>query len=230
MESLTILDGILALIMLVGIFLGLRLGFIGFIAKPIKIIAAGALTVCFSDPILDAWTRPFFTDKVNGWIYNYMLEKCPQLTGDTANSALPAVLRFIANIFKVDVSALGADATSEQLISALTEALATPIGNYLAVTVTYAALFAIFTIILSILVGVIDSAVSSTGVLSFINRTLGFVIGTCLAIVLSCIIANIVGRFSDGVPGGFVYSFFKNFNPFELLAKIPINQNSGVLN
>ena len=229
MESLTILDGILALLMLIGIFLGLKLGFIGFVAKPVKLVAAGALTVCLSTPILDAWTRPFFTAKVNGWIYNYLLEKCPELTGENASTALPAVLRFIAKILKVDISSLGADATSEQLMSALTESLSVPLGNYLAVTVTYAVLFALFTIVLSIFVSILNSAVSTVGILNFINKALGFVIGTALAIVLACVVANVVGRFSDGEPGGFVYSFFKNFNPFEILAKIPINENIGVL-
>ena len=227
--SLTILDGILALIMLIGVILGLKLGFIGFVAKPVKLIAAGALTVCVSTPILDSWTRPFFTVKVHGWIYNYLLEKCPELTGENASSALPAVLRFIANLFKVDVSSLGADATSEELISALTEALATPLGNYLAIAVTYAALFFVFTLLLSILVSIIDSAVSSVGILAFFNKVLGFIIGVALAIVLSCIVANVIGHFHDGMPGGFVYNFFKNFNPFEILAKIPINKDTGVL-
>ena len=229
MESLTILDGILALIMLIGIILGLKLGFIGFIAKPIKIIAAGALTVCVSAPILDNWVRPFMTDKVHGWIYSYLLEKCPELTGDTASSALPAFLKFVANIFKVDITALGADATSEELISALTGALAAPIGNYLAVAITYLVLFTVFMIVLSIFVKIIDSAVSSTGILAFINKLLGFCIGTALAIVVACIVANLAGRFTENVPGGFVYTFFSNFNPFELLAKIPINQNIGAL-
>ena len=221
-DSLTVLDGILALILLVGVIVGIKLGFIGFVAKPVKLVAAGALTVCVSGPILDAWTRPWITQKVNALIYDTLIEKCPELTGETATSALPAFLRFLANIFKVDVSTLGADATSEELIRAITTALSTPLGNHIAVTVTYFALFTIFTIILSILVHVIDAAVASAGPLAFINRLLGFIIGAALAIVVSCIIANVAGHFSEGVPGGFVYTFFKNFNPFEILARIQI--------
>jgi uncharacterized membrane protein required for colicin V production len=221
-ESLTVLDGILALLLLIGAIIGLKLGFIGFIAKPIKLIAAGALTVCVSPPILDNWVRPFVTNKVDGLIYNTLIEKCPELTGETATSALPAFLRFLANIFKVDVSALGAEATSEELIHALTGALSTPLGNYIAVAVTYFVLFTVFTIILSILVGIINSAVESAGPLKFINRLLGFVLGSALSIVVACLVANLVGHFAESVPGGFVYTFFKNFNPFELLAKIQI--------
>ena len=95
-ESLTIFDGILTLILLIGVIVGLRVGFIGFIAKPIKLIAAGALTVCVSPPILDAWTRPHITEKLSSIIYNNLIEKCPELTGETANSALPGFLKFLA--------------------------------------------------------------------------------------------------------------------------------------
>ena len=217
--SLTILDGVLAVIILIGVFLGYAKGFFSTITKPVKIIGAGCLTYCFANPIIDAWARPFFTEKAYGWINTALLEKAPELSVDTAGKSLPWVLRLIANIFNIDITAAGESATSEDIISAISSALAVPTGNLIAIAVTYAALFIVLLIILSVLVAIIGTVIDS-GPLAVVDKILGLILGTAIAIVVCCIVANLTGNIAKDFTGGFVYEFFKNFDPFSLILSI----------
>jgi hypothetical protein len=74
-------------------------------------------------------------------------------------------------------------------------------------------------IFLGILISLLDKCLNS-GPLEVVNRILGFVLGIVVASVIACTVANIIGRFTAGVPGGFVYNFFKGINPFEVVVKI----------
>ena len=218
--SLTLVDALLALMVLIGSLVGCKVGFFKSIAKPIKIIAAISLTVCLAAPIIDAWTRPFFVEKVYSWIFASIMEKCPELTQETVAEGLSPFLTLLSKIFSVDVggAASGAEG-AEQVISAVSSAIAAPIGNLIAVAATYVMLFIIMLILLSILIAVLDNFVNA-GPFEVINRILGFLLGAVVASVIACAAANIIGRFTAGVPGGFVYNFFKGINPFEVVVKI----------
>lgn len=220
-DSLTVFDGILALMVLIGLIVGCKVGFFKSVANPLKLVIAGCLTVCLASPIINAWTRPFFTKHMEGWIYDALLEKCPEVTGETASALMPGILRFFANLFKVDLGAVGEGATSEDLLHALSSALAAPIGNAVAVAVTYLGLFIILSLLLTLLIFILDSVVSN-GPLEVVNRILGLILGFAISAVLACIVANIAGYIAEGEPGGFVYQFFKKLNPFDLLANITI--------
>jgi uncharacterized membrane protein required for colicin V production len=217
--SLTILDGVLAIIILVGVFLGYAKGFFSTITKPVKIIGAGCITYCLANPIIEAWTRPFFTEKAYGWINNALLEKAPELSIDTAGESLPFVLRIIASIFKIDVTAAGEAATSAEIISEISKSLSVPTGNLIAVAVTYAALFIAVLIVLSILIAIIGTVIDS-GPLAVVDKILGLILGTAIAIVVCCIVANVTGSIAKDFTGGFVYDFFKNFDPFSLILSL----------
>ena len=217
--TLTIMDGVLAIIILVGVFLGYAKGFFSVITKPVKIIGSACITYCIANPIIEAWTRPFFTEKAYGWINNALLEKSPDLSVDTAGESLPFVLRLIASIFKIDVSAAGSAATSEEIIAEISKSLSVPTGNIIAIAVTYLVLFIAILIVLSIIVAIIGTVIDS-GPLAVIDKILGLILGTAIAIVACCIVANITGSIAKEFTGGFVFEFFKNFDPFSLILSI----------
>ncbi len=217
--SLTILDGILAVVVLIGVFLGYVKGFFATITKPVKIIGAGCITFCISNPIIETWTRPFFTEKANVWINDMLIEKCPEITADNASESLPFILRLVANMFKIDVSTLGANATTEDFIAEISAALSVPTGNLIATAVTYVVLFIILLILLSVIVAIIGTVIDS-GPLAIVDKILGLVLGTAIAFVVCCLVANVVGNVAKDFGGGFIYDFFKNFDPFSLLLSI----------
>ena len=218
-ENLTLLDAILAIVIAVGFLLGYKRGFFGAITKPLKVIATVCLTILISSPIINYWTRPLFVGKVETWIFNSLVENCPEISAEGGFDTMPVILKIFASMMNVDVSAFGESATTEQILGAIAEQMALPIGNLIAVVVTYAALFIILILILSVLIALLD-VVFTQGVLGRINKFLGLLLGGVIAAVIACVIANICYRISPTFAGGFVSQFFKNINPFAILMKI----------
>lgn len=214
-STLTVLDGILALLIVIGIFLGYKRGFFESITKPLKIIAAACLTFVISNPIITAWTRPLFTSKAYDWIYNSIIEKMPEGAGVTEES-VPTIIKLLAALFRIGDGEAGGN---ENPIVAFSEALAAPVGNLIATIVTYLAVFVILFIILSVLVAIIGGLVDS-GPLAVIDKALGLLFGLAVAIVISCLVANITGWIAPDFKGGFVYNFFRNFDPFSLILSV----------
>jgi len=208
--SLTILDGVLALVVLIGLFLGFKRGFFEAVTKPLKFIAAACLTFVAANPIISAWTRPLFTEKAYDWIYNSITDKLPEAAGATGESA-PLIIRILAAMFGVD--------TGDNTIEAFSEALSAPVGNLIATIITYLAVFLIIFIILSVLIALIGGVVDS-GPLAVVDKALGLLFGAAVSIVVACIIANVTGWIAPSFSGGFVYNFFKNFDPFSLILSI----------
>ena len=217
--TFTVLDGILAGIVLICLIIGYIKGFFAVVTVPIKIIGAGCLTFCIASPIIDGWTRPFFTEQAYGWINNTLIEKCPEITGASAKDSLPLVLKLTAGMFDIDVAAFGEDATTADLISEISTALSLPIGNVIATAVTYVALFILILIVLSILTAIIGGVIDS-GPLMVVDRTLGVLLGGAISIVICCIVANVTVAISSDFAGGFVFEFFKNFDPFSLVLSV----------
>lgn len=217
--TFTVLDGILAGIVLLSLIIGYIKGFFAVVTVPIKIIGSGCLTFCIANPIIDGWTRPFFTERAYGWINNTLIEKCPDITGASAGDKLPLVLRLVAGMFDVDVAALGQDASTADLISEISTALSLPIGNIIATAVTYLVLFVLILIVLSILTAIIGGVIDS-GPLMVVDRTLGVLLGAAISVFICCIIANVTIAISSDFVGGFVFEFFKNLDPFSLVLSV----------
>ncbi|MBQ3016940.1 MAG: CvpA family protein [Clostridia bacterium] len=216
---MTVLDIILLVIMLIGLLLGFKRGFFGSITKPLKLVASACLTIVISSPIINAWTRPFFVGKIDSWIYKSLVEACPDSTGEVSAEAVSSVLKFLAEIFKLDMSSVGSEATTEEVLSVISKEMATPVGNLIAVVVTYLVLFIVFMLVLSLLIKLLD-AVFTTGILGKINKFLGLLLGAVISMVIACIVANIVGVFSQDAVSGAITQFFKNINPFAIVMKL----------
>lgn len=213
-----IFDFVLLAIMLVGIILGYKKGFFGSITKPIKLIASFSITVVVAAPLINAWTRPLFVEKIRAWIYDSLIQSMPEVSGETVDS-IPTVLKVFANLFNVDLSGIDPSAGTEFIINEIAEKMALPIGNLIAVVVTYLVLFVIILLILKILIALLD-VIFTKGLLGKVNKFLGMVLGMVVTTVVCCILASIVGKISYEAVAGPVCQFFMNFNPFSLLLQI----------
>ena len=91
-----VFDILLLVVLLIGCLLGYKRGFFGSITKPLKIIASICLTIVISSPIINAWTRPLFTGKVEGWIYNSLSEAFADSSADIAAEKMPTLLKLFA--------------------------------------------------------------------------------------------------------------------------------------
>ena len=215
---MTVLDIILLVILLIGFLLGYKRGFFGSITKPLKILASVSLTIVISSPIINAWTRPLLTGKIEAWIYKSLSEAYFGASAETASEGVPAVLKLAAELMKLDLGALGSEATTEEILSLMAAQMAVPIGNLVAVAVTYLALFIVFMILLSVLIALLD-VVFTKGILGKINKGLGLLLGGVIAMVVACVVANIVGAVFADAARGTITQFFKNINPFAIVMK-----------
>ena len=211
-----VFDILLLVVLLIGCLLGYKRGFFGSITKPLKIIASICLTIVISSPIINAWTRPLFTGKVEGWIYNSLSEAFADSSADIAAEKMPTLLKLFAEMMDLEISAGGSELTSEEVLTALAEKMATPIGNLIAVVVTYAALFIILMLLLTVLIALLD-VVFTRGVLGKINKVLGLLLGAVIATVAACIVANVIALISAEAASGVITQFFKNINPFAIM-------------
>lgn len=213
-----VFDFVLLAIMLIGMILGYKKGFFGSITKPIKLIASFSLTVVIATPVLNSWTRPLFVEKVRVWIYDSLINSLPEISADATDS-IPAALKIFAELFKVDLGGLDASAGTEAVINEVASKMALPIGNLIAVIVTYLALFLVILLLLKILIALLD-VIFTKGLLGKINKILGLLLGMVVTTVVCCIIVSLVGKISYEAVAGPVCQFFMNFNPFSLLMKI----------
>lgn len=215
---MTILDLILPIIVVIGLLLGYKKGFFATVTKPLKLVFALCITILAAAPIINAWTRPFFAGKVEGWIYASILENAPDLTADTASESLPTLIKLMAVIFKVDFGSITETAGTDGVVAEISKQMALPIGNLIAVIVTYVALFIVSMILTKILIAILN-VLMKKGILGKINKALGFVFGGMLATIFACIISTIAYKVDPDFANGAISVFFRSINPFAILMK-----------
>ena len=211
-------DIILLLIIAVGLVLGFKKGFFGVVTKPLKLVASICLTILISSPIINAWTRPFFAAKVENWIYNSLVESTAGLSGEMTTETMPVLLKLFVEILNVDLTGVE-NAATESILSAIAQQMALPIGNLIAVVVTYALLFIILMLLLSVLLSLAD-IILTKGWIGKVNKLLGLLLGGVIASVIACIFANICYKISPTFASGAITEFFKNINPFAIVMQI----------
>ena len=215
---MTILDLILPIMIVIGLLLGYKKGFFATVTKPLKLVFAICITVLVAAPIINAWTRPFFTGKVEAWIYSSLMENCPDITTETATESMPTLLKLMANLFNIDFSATEGISETETVISGISEKMALPIGNLIAVIVTYVLLFIVAKIFTRILLAVLNKF-AKKGLLGRVNKFLGFLTGGMIATILACITSSIAYKISPEFASGAISTFIRNINPFAILMK-----------
>ena len=215
---MTVLDLILPILIVIGLLLGYKKGFFATVTKPLKLVFALCITILAAAPIINAWTRPFFTGKVEGWIYSSLMENCPDITTETAADSMPTLLKLMANLFKIDFSATEGLSGTEAAVSGISEKMALPIGNLIAVIVTYIVLFIVARILTRIMLAIINKFVKK-GLLGRVNKILGLLTGGMIATILACIISSIAYKISPEFASGAISTFIRNINPFAFLMK-----------
>lgn len=219
LDSLTIADGVLAIIIVVGVLFGLLKGFFNSVTKPLRIIGAICITICISAPIIDAWTGEIFYSKIYEYVYDTILANLPEdVTGASVVASLPLVLRLASSLFKVDVASYEGCAT-DAVVTGVAEGISKPVANFVAIVVTYLALFIVVNILLKLLLLIMGKIVTS-GPLKTVDKILGVLFGFAVSSVIACIIANLIAFFTTEFVGGFVYEFFKSINPIDIIMSI----------
>lgn len=208
-----ILDVVFGIIILVGLIIGIKKGFISIVSKPIKIIAAVAISISFASPVGAGIIQPHLQQPITDAFAQQLYENCPDIDAETTVEELPTMLKLVASVFNIEISETAESA--DDAIAQIAETFATPVVNAISVAVGFVILIVASSILLSVAFMLLNS-VFNTGPLAIINRALGAVIMVLFALIICWAVVSFAG---DKLPfqGGFLYEFFKNQNPMELL-------------
>ncbi len=215
---MTVLDIILPILIVIGMMLGYKKGFFETVTKPLKLVFALCITIFAAAPIINTWTRPFFSGKIQGWIYSSLMESAPDITAETASDSLPTLLKLTAELFKVDLSATEGLVGAEAVINSISEKMAAPMGNLIAVIVTYVALFFVSLLLTKVLLAILNKFVKK-GLLGRVNKALGLLTGGMIATIIACVISSVAYKASPDFASGAISTFIRNINPFAILMK-----------
>ena len=221
-----ILEIVLCAIVLIGTILGIKRGFVSIAAKPVKIIASLAIAYSLFTAISVAVVLPMIEAPVTSYISEFLYENCSTITAENVNEELPTILKMAAGLANIDVETVANDA-GNAVVEAIVAKLTAPVLDVISGLISFVLVYFAASIVLSIALWFINLLFQS-GVLGALNKTLGFVFGTALGLIISWALAVIVelvfhlpafesNEVIANFEGGWIYTFFNTYNPIELL-------------
>ncbi len=222
-----IVDAILIIIIMSGIVIGLKKGFVKIIAKPVKFVASISLAFGLCATVANTFVVPYIEEPVSNYVEDFLYENCKEITADNASQELPTILKIAAGMFDIDIDQVASDATGT-VIEAVAEKLTAPVINVVAIVIAFIIVLILSNILIAICLAIIN-AIFKSGPLGILNKSLGVVFGVAFSFILAwgaAVLLNFVmnvpavnsmpwvSEFSDG---GFVYKFLNKYNPIELL-------------
>ena len=221
-----LVDIIIAAILIVGVAIGIKRGFILTTAKLLKWCPALIIAFLLSGTVASSIVEPIIDEPVKNQISDYLADKCGELTSENVEDELPTVLKLAAKIVDVDLDSLEGE-SGEALIAEIVDKLADPVIHLFAVVASFLILYFVSKIVLSILISVLN-CIFKHGFLGVCNKILGFVFCGFVAIIVSWLFVFVFSyvinmSFLEDVAwardfdGGFLYDFFKRMSPLDIL-------------
>ncbi|MBQ7333427.1 MAG: CvpA family protein [Clostridia bacterium] len=222
-----IVDCILVLIIAIGLFLGIKRGFVKTIAKPVKIILTFVIAFSFASPLSKTFVEPRMREPIANQMEEYILENCEGISAENINEELPTVLKIGASLFDIDINELASGEESASIVNKITESLISPAIHVVSTIITFIILLLVSGIALSIIIWILNSIVD-VGVVGVFNRILGAIFSTAFAFIIAWGLTSVftyvinlpsvaASEWASGFKGGFVYKLFNSINPIELL-------------
>jgi len=219
-----IFDAVLVLMMLIGVIVGAKRGFVRTVAKPVKLALSIWLSFSLSGFFGEKLIKPAISSPITSKITSFLIEKYSYVTAATSGE-LPLVVRIAAAMANVDPALIGSE--GEQYIVTLVNEITDPVVTLISVVLAFLILSIVLRLVLSLLLWLLESMVDD-GFIGVANRIVGCVITFALSVVVCwCVVA--LSDFVFHIPaissmvwvsefsGGFVYKFFESISPIDLL-------------
>ena len=222
-----IVDCLLVLVLVIGIIIGLKNGFIKTVAKPVKVFLSFLAAVTWSEPIGSGLIKPWISAPLTNKLASYITGICDGLTADMASEEMPTVIKLAASLYDIDLNEV-AQGTGEALAQSIVSAVTDPFVGIVSTVLAFALIFIAASILLGIVLVIVNKIAEDGGLIEFVNRALGcvtmFLFAFLIAWVIvsaSDIILNIPAihemAWVQEFTGGFVFKFLKNFSPIEII-------------
>lgn len=187
-----VMDGIVITILLVGLLLGIKQGFVRIAFQKLSKAVAVVLAILCAKPFGKLLSDWFMSDAVTNLIVSKLPESARTATNATELlNATPAYLRAIAALFKYDLAASATHAfeSDGDALHILISDLSRPLSNGICVLLSAIALFFVALLLLRILRGILEAVADVPGL-----NVLNCVMGGALSLVFSAITAWCVCR------------------------------------
>ena len=212
---------ILWAMIIVGVALGVKAGFIRMAAKPIKLILSLVLAFALCASFATTVVTPIIEQPITNYIYEFLIENCPELNIDNVVEELPTVLKMAAGMYGIDVEEIVAQNAGRDIIAEITAVLAEPVISIFATIISFVVLYFVFKLVVTIALALVD-LIFSNGVFGALNKVLGGVSGAIISFAAAWAVAVLV-EFLFHINGngmenaGILYIFFNTYSPIELL-------------
>ena len=192
-----ILDGIFAIIVLIGLFIGIKKGAVKIILSLVAFVLAAYLAYFLATPVACYINERFVTPSISNSVYESMVN------GNEPSQVLPDFILENANKLGADLDGIGVydSITLEQVTDYVEEHLA-PFFENLLTTVSIIALFIIFSIIFNLIVSLLNKLIKNS-LLGGINSFLGAVFGAlngCVIVAVICLVLSIAVKYTPSLP------------------------------
>ncbi len=218
-------DLILVLVLLAGIVMGIKRGFVKTVAKPVKLVAVWVCSFKTCAMFSSKMIEPSIGASVTARLSAALRERCANLTPQNAKEEMPLIFKIAAGIFDIDVNEVVKDSGSA-LADRLAQTFAAPLVSIVSMVISFILLLIIFSVLFAILIRIVN-AVFHLKPLAWLNRLLGFLFGFAFSFIIAWLISMLVGLVfglealqSVNFEGGAVYCFFREYHPLDLLLRI----------
>ena len=217
-----IIDLVLVTILLVGIIMGYKRGFVKTVAKPVKLVAVWVCTIKTCSAFAARFIAPLIQTTVTEKLSDFLQENYKNITASNALDEMPTLLKIAAGVFDIDIQQVVEDAGAA-LTQKLAETFTAPLVSLVSIVIAFVVLLIVFSVLFSIVLWIING-IFHIGPLLWFNRILGVVFGVALALIVAWSISMILGFVLElpalsaiGFDGGIVYRFFREYHPLDLL-------------
>jgi len=222
-----IVDVILAVILLIGFVWGIKSGFINTVAKPVKLVLSIVLAFSCASLVGTGIVQPLIAAPVTNQLSTFLTDKCSEFITTQNIEELPTLIKFAAYLAGINLEELVSDAGQANLVETIVTAIADPFLNLICTVIGFVLAYFAAKILLTIAFAIINSIVDN-GVVGVANKILGCIFTTVLAASVVwglCAISDLILHlpfiyetdFAKEFTGGFIYMFFKNVSPIDLL-------------
>lgn len=222
-----IVDLVLTLIILIGAIIGIRMGFVKTVAKPVKLIASFFLALAFASLVGGEIIAPIITQPISNKLESVLLKVCAEITPENAVNGIPTLIKLAAGACGIDIGEVVTGETTAEIIHSVSLTITEPVVDIIASVIAFFILYIVLKLVFTIVFALVNRAVDR-GIIGKINRILGCVFNVVFSLLL-CWALTAAFDFVIHVPavyesawaqqftGGFVYNLFKSVSPLELL-------------
>lgn len=212
---------LLWVILVIGIALGIKSGFIRMAAKPTKLILSLVLAFSLCTSVANGIVAPIIEQPITNYIYEFLVENCPEINIENVAQELPTILKMAAGMYGIDIEEIVAQNAGRDIIAEITATLAEPVISIFALIISFVLLYIISKLLITLALSLID-LVFSNGVFGVLNKTLGGISGAIISFAVAWAVAVFI-EFLYHINGagldnpGILYTFFNTYSPIELL-------------